>query len=112
MIYHSVMVEAERRHEHLPDLDLDPELGDEAVDLVEHEVGEEALDEGLAQRGVRLDVHPLDGVDEELKQMAVLAPPGRTRSQKQTETAFPEEVWSWNSEGESGRKALLHECSL
>jgi hypothetical protein len=31
---------------------------------------------------------------------------------KQMETAFPDEVCSWNSEGESGRKALLHECSL
>jgi len=41
------------------------ELGDEAVDLVEHEAGLEALDEGLAQRGMRLDVHPLDGVDED-----------------------------------------------
>lgn len=40
------------------------ELGDKAVDFVEHEAGPEALDEGLAQRGVRLDVHPLDGVDE------------------------------------------------
>lgn len=41
------------------------ELGDKAVDFVEHEAGPEALDEGLAQRGVRLDVHPLDGVDED-----------------------------------------------
>lgn len=41
------------------------ELGDEAVDLVEHEAGAEPLDEGLAQRGVRLDVDALDGVDED-----------------------------------------------
>jgi hypothetical protein len=31
---------------------------------------------------------------------------------KQMETAFPDDVRSWNSEGESGRKALLHEWSL
>jgi hypothetical protein len=39
-------------------------------------------------------------------------PAGPDDESKQMETAFPEEVWSWNSEGESGRKALLHECSL
>jgi len=37
---------------------------------------------------------------------------GPDEESKQMETAFPDEVCSWNSEGESGRKALLHECSL
>ena len=41
------------------------ELGDEAVELVEDEAGAEALEEGLAQRGVGLDVDALDGVDED-----------------------------------------------
>lgn len=41
------------------------ELGDEAVELVEDEAGAETLEEGLAQRGVGLDVDALDGVDED-----------------------------------------------
>lgn len=41
------------------------ELGDEAVELVEDEAGAEALEEGLAEGGVSLDVDALDGVDED-----------------------------------------------
>jgi hypothetical protein len=37
---------------------------------------------------------------------------GPDEESKQMETAFPDGVRSWNSEGGSGRKALLHEWSL
>lgn len=41
------------------------ELGDEAVELVEDEAGAKALKEGLAKRGMGLDMDALNGINKD-----------------------------------------------
>jgi hypothetical protein len=57
------------------------ELGDEAVELIEHEAGAEALDECLAQHNVGLDLHAFDDVNEDERRVGEVRNGGDLRAE-------------------------------